>query len=213
MEPLAHIALCPAANSVLQLHLQAWPQPFAAIAQQWWSSSPHRGDKRIFVRTMVPSTRLSVFLIPTPGQSASVCRKQFRESLALRGAALKTAFSTSMDWLRDNASFLPRPPPLTPKTWATTGCPFSTSHTHTPPCGTTCRPLIPFHRKSIAHPQRNGPAPTTPLPLAKATATPPRTEDPPPSAPSPPQAAPPSKQAKPSSSTQTTLIIAPPPPC
>ena len=54
MEPLAQLALCPSADPILQLFLQAWPQPFNAIAQQWWSSSPHNGDKRNFVRTLVP---------------------------------------------------------------------------------------------------------------------------------------------------------------
>ena len=40
MEPLAHLALCPSADPILQSLIHAWLHPFDAITQQWWANPP-----------------------------------------------------------------------------------------------------------------------------------------------------------------------------
>ena len=132
MELLAQLALCPSADPILQLFLQAWPQLFNAIAQQWWSSSPHKGDKRNFVRTLVPLPLHRSFVTPSTGQSSSERRQQLREALPPRRAAKKRVIEKAVEWLRDTATPIPRAAPLTANTWGRANCHFSTSHTLPP---------------------------------------------------------------------------------
>ena len=132
MEPLAHIALYPKADRIRQLYIHAWPRPSCAVAQQWWSSSPPKGDRRNFIRTLVPSALHASFLIPTTGQSKMERRCQFTEALLARRRALQNALNQAVNGLRENRPPLPRAPPLSVNTWGRPGCPFSTSHSPSP---------------------------------------------------------------------------------
>ena len=132
IEPLAQLALCPWADPILQLFLQAGPQPLEAIAQLWWSSSPHKGNKLNFVRTLVPLPLHRSFVTSSTGKSSSERRQHLCEALLPRRAAIKRAIEKAVESLRATAPPLPGAAPLTANTWGRANCPFRTSHP--PPC-------------------------------------------------------------------------------
>ena len=215
MEPLAQLALCPATDHIRQLFMHAWPQPFCALTQQWWSSSPPAGDGRNFIRTLVPSTLHTLFLVPTSGQSKMDRRRQFAEALPARRRALQNALTKSVEWLRDNGPPLPRPPALSVNTWGKPQCPFSTSHSPPPPNQEYLyKPPDPIPQQ-VARPQarKRAAQATSGTSSKRRRAQPPQARQRKPGRkrrPDPPPQAPKRRNAGPS--RQTTLFFAPPPP-
>ena len=128
MEPLAHLASSPFADPILQSLIHAWPHPFDAITQQWWATPPPVGDKRNFVRTLVPTSLHQAFPVPTSGQDNAERCRQLQEALPVRRPALHSAIPKAVEWLCEHGQQLPRHAPLSANTWGTVGCPFSTSH-------------------------------------------------------------------------------------
>ena len=121
MEPLAHLALCPSADPILQSLIHTWPHLFDAITQQWWATPPPVGDKRNFVRTLVPTSLHQAFLVPTSGQTNAERRRQLQEALPVRRRALHSAIPKAVEWLREHSPQLPRParsPPTHGAQWA-----------------------------------------------------------------------------------------------
>ena len=214
MEPLAHLALCPSADPILQSLIHTWPHPFDAITQQWWATPPPVGDKRNFVRTLVPTSLHQAFLVPTSGQTNAERRRQLQEALPVRRRALHSAIPKAVEWLREHSPQLPRPAPLSANTWGTVGCPFSTSHTPPPPHDYRYQAPAPLPLTVRTPPLRKRARPETasapPRPRKARRIT--RQAGPAARAPKrPPSDPPPAKRPRPSG-IQTTLFFAPPPP-
>ena len=124
---------CPIApaDHIVQSFIHAWPPPFNQVASIWWAQCSHPGDKRNFVKFLVPSTLYDAMTTPTTGETKPQRVLAFKNALPQRQQQLKDALSKATH-LANRRSLPPStPPPRGPNTWAKPHSTYSTSHTPT----------------------------------------------------------------------------------
>ena len=123
---------CPSADHIVQSLIHAWPPPFNQVASIWWAQCSHPGDKRNFVKFLVPSTLYEAMVTPTTGETKPKRVLAFKNALPQRQRQLKDTLSKALTWLAEDPPPPFRPPPpkvSTPGENHTAPTRSSTSHT------------------------------------------------------------------------------------
>ena len=153
-EPLdvaSFLSHCPSADHIVQSFIHAWPPPFNQVASIFWAQCSHPGDKRNFVKFLVPSTLYDAMTTPTTGETKHQRVLAFKNALPQRQQQLKDALSKALTWLAEDPPPYHAPPPKGLNTW---GQPHSTYSTpHTPPAHSAYHyPLPPEHLPDSVRP-------------------------------------------------------------
>ena len=128
LDVASFLSHCPSADHIVQSFIHAWPPPFNQVASIWWAQCSHPGDKRNFVKLLVPSTLYEAMITPTTGETKPQRVLSFKNALPQR--KLKDALSKALTWLAEDPPPLPRPPPPQgPNTWGKPNSIYSTPHT------------------------------------------------------------------------------------
>ena len=54
MDVISFVSHCPTCEHLVQTYIQCWRPPFTEVVSQWWSATTHVGERRNFVRGLVP---------------------------------------------------------------------------------------------------------------------------------------------------------------
>ena len=111
LDVASFLSRCPSADHIVQSFIHAWPPPFNQVASIWWAQCSHPGDKRNFVKFLVPSTLYEAMTTPTTGETKPQRVLAFKNALPQRQRRLKDALSKTLTWLAKDPPPLPRPPP------------------------------------------------------------------------------------------------------
>jgi hypothetical protein len=242
MDVISFVSHCPTCEHLVQSYIQCWRPPFTTVVSQWWSATTHVGERRNFVRGLVPMTLYTKLTTPPSGRRKPAHCHDLKLALKDRVPLLLSALYRTLEWLKDHPPPAPLTPPTGPNSWGRPWSPYSTSHTaqqrpspayhpppplpdkvaHKPP--KRPRPPSPAaHTKTRKH-GRQPPRPVRPLSLKRGTASQPQPEPPPPkrpltirdmfNLPPPPRPAPPLAASAPISapSPRITRYFAPAPP-
>ena len=242
MDVISFVSHCPTCEHLVQSYIQCWRPPFTTVVSQWWSATTHVGERRNFVRGLVPMTLYTKLTTPPSGRRKPAHCHDLKLALKDRVPLLLSALYRTLEWLKDHPPPAPLTPPTGPNSWGRPWSPYSTSHTaqqrpppayhpppplpdkvaHKPP--KRLRPPSPAaHTKARKH-GRQPPRPVRPLSLKRGTASQPQPEPPPPkrpltirdmfNLPPPPRPAPPLATSAPISapSPRITRYFAPAPP-
>ena len=101
----------PSADQTVQSFIHAWPPPFNQVASIWWPQCSHPGDKRNFVKFLVPSTLYEAMVTPTTGETKPQRVLAFKNALSQRQRQLKDALSKALTWLAESPPPFHAPPP------------------------------------------------------------------------------------------------------
>ena len=191
----------PNVRTPVQTYIQCWRPPFDTVVSQWWSATTHVGERRNFVRGLVPMSLYTKLTTPPSGQRKPAHCHYLKLALKARVPLLLNALYRTLEWLKDNPPPAPLTPPTGPNSWGRPWSPYSTSHTalqrpppayHPPPSlpdkvahkpPKRPRPPSPAaHAKARKH-ARQPPRPVRPLTLKRNTASQPQPEPPPPKRP------------------------------
>ena len=129
-----------------------------------WSATTHVGERRNFVRGLVPVSLYTKLTTPPSGRRKPAHCHDLKLALKARVPLLLNALYRTLEWLNNN----PPPAPLTPSTgpnsWGRPWSPYSTSHT------ALQRPLPAYHPPSPP-PRQSGTqaskAPPSPIPCGR----------------------------------------------
>ena len=105
---------CPSADHIVQSFIHVWRPPLNQVASIWWAQCSHPGDKRNFVKFLVPSTLYEAMTTPTTGETKPQRVLAFKNALPQRQRQLKDALSKALTWLAEDPPPLPRPPAKVP---------------------------------------------------------------------------------------------------
>ena len=130
LDVASFLSHCPSADHIVQSFIHAWPPPFNQVASIWWAQCSHPGEKRNFVKLLVPSTLYQAMITPTTGETKCKRVLPFKNALLQRQRQLRDALSKALTWLaEDPFPHPPPPPPQGPNTWGKPNSIYSTSHT------------------------------------------------------------------------------------
>ena len=151
LDVASFLSHCPSADHIVQSFIHAWRPPFNQVASIWWAQCSHPGDKRNFVKFLVPSTLYDAMTTPTTGETRPQRVLAFENALPQRQRQLTDALLQALTWLAEDPPPLPRHPPQGPNTW---GQPYSTySTSHSPQAHSDYRyPLPPDHLPDSVRP-------------------------------------------------------------
>ena len=200
MDVISFVSHCPTCEHLVQTYIQCWRPPFTTLVSQWWSATTHVGERRNFVRGLVPMSLYTKLTTPPSGRRKPAHCHDLKLALKARVPLLLNALYRTLEWLNDNPPPAPLTPPTGPNSWGRPWSPYSTSHTalqppppayHPPPLPDKVahkppkrpRPPSPAaHAKARKH-ARQPPRPVRPLSLKRITASQPQPEPPPPKRP------------------------------
>ena len=69
MDVISFASHCPTCEQVVQTYVQCWRPPCTTVVSQWWSATAHIGERRNFVRGLVPMSLYTKLTTPPLGQS------------------------------------------------------------------------------------------------------------------------------------------------
>ena len=133
LDPGSFTALCPSpkAAHLRQLLDNTWSAPTRVIINKWYHFAP-RGEKRNYIRTLIPNSLSNTLRTPPPNTSYATNKKNLLSELKARTKPLSTALLSICQWLQDNP--IPNFDALVPishrNPWAIPLSEFSTSATH-----------------------------------------------------------------------------------
>ena len=136
LDPITFITTCSSTTQLRQLLFNTWTQPFKTTILSWWTTATS-GDKRNFIRTLIPNSLSN--LLRTPPQNSSYHQHAKNLDLAFkqRQKPLQKAIYDIKQWLHDNPipniQSIPASSPHNP--WNEHLSIYSTSSTH--PCPLT----------------------------------------------------------------------------
>ena len=235
MDVISFVSHCPTCEHLVQTYIQCWRPPFTTVVSQWWSATTHVGERRNFVRGLVPMSLYTKLTTPSSSRRKPAHCHDLKLALRARVPLLLNALYRTPEWLNDNAPPSPAHPPHEPQLM---GTPLVALQHVNPPPPTTLpppsrtkghnprkrlRPPSPAaHAKARKH-ARQPPRPVRPLSLKRNTASQPQPEPLPPKRPltirdmfnpPPPRPAPPLAASAPVSapSPRITRYFAPAPP-
>ena len=200
MDVIPFVSHCRMCEHLVQTYIQCWRPPCTTVVSQWWSATTHVGERRNFVRGLVPISLYTKLFTPPSG------RRKPAHCHALK-LALKDRVPLLLNALYRTLEMAKRPPPPSP------AHPLSRAPTHGDAPGRLTAPHIPpnsapppayppplpdkvahkppkrprppspaAHTKARKH-ARQPPRPVRPLSLKRSTACQPQPEPPPPKRP------------------------------
>ena len=202
MDVISFVSHCPTCEHLVQTYIQCWRPPFTTVVSQWWSATTHVGERRNFVRGLVPMSLYTKLTTPPSGRRRPAHCHDLKLALKARVPLLLNALYRTLEWLNDNPPPAPLTPPTGPNSWGRPWSPYSTSHTvlqrppppayhpppplsdkvvHKPP--KRPRPPSPAAHAEARKHAHQPPRPVRPLSLKRNTASQPQPEPPPPKRP------------------------------
>ena len=143
LDVASFLSHCPSADHIVQSFIHAWPPPFNQVGSIWWAQCSHPGDKRNFVKFLVPSTLYDAMTTPTTGETKPQRVLAFKNALPQRQQQLKDALSKALTWLAEDPPppFHAPPPPKVSTPGANHTAPTARHTPHRRTATTTIPPL------------------------------------------------------------------------
>ena len=203
MDVISSVSHCPTCEHLVQTYIQCWRPPFTTLVSQWWSATTHVGERRNFVRGLVPMSLYTKLTDPPSCRRKPAHCRDVKLALMALVPLLLNALYRTLEWLNDHPPAAPLTPPTGPNPWRRPWLPYSTSHSaqQRPPPPPAYDPPLPLpdkvahkppkrprppspaaHTKARKH-ARQPPTPVRPLLLKRTTASQPQPELPPPKRP------------------------------
>ena len=101
LEPITTVAEGTAAAHLRQAIINAWPPPFNRLISDWWITATP-GDRRNFIRTLVPNSLSNILPSPLPALSSTQIKNHLHTAMKTRRQRLKTILQDVQQWVRDN---------------------------------------------------------------------------------------------------------------
>ena len=167
MDVISFVSHCPTCEHLVQTYIQCWRPPFTTVVSQWWSATTHVGERRNFVRGLVPMSLYTKLTTPPSGRRKPAHCHDLKLAVKGRVPLLLNALYRTLEWLNDNPPPAPVTPPAGPNSWGRPWSPYSTSHTalQRPPPAYHPPPSLP---DKVAHKPPKRPRPPSPAAHAKA---------------------------------------------
>ena len=197
------VSHCPRCEHLVQTYIQCWRPPFTTVVSRWWSATTHVGERRNFIRGLVPMSLYTKLTIPPSDRRKPAHCHDLKLALKARVPLLLNALYRTLEWLNENPPPSPAHPPHGPQLTGTplvalqhvthrpTAPPPPAYHPSPPPLPDKVahkapkRPRPPppaAHAKTRKH-ARQPPRPVRPLSLKRKTTSQPQPEPPPPKRP------------------------------
>ena len=129
MDVISFVSHCPTCEHLVQTYIQCWRPPFTTVVSQWWSATTHVGERRNFVRGLVPMSLYTKLTSPPSGRRKPAHCHDLKLALMARVPLLLNALYRTLEWLNDHPPPAPHTPPTGPNPWRRAWSPYSTSHT------------------------------------------------------------------------------------
>ena len=140
MDVISFVSHCPTCEHLVQTYIQCWRPPFTTVVSQWWSATTHVGERRNFVRGLVPMSLYTKLTPPPSSQRKPAHCHDLKLALKARVPLLFNALYRTLEWLNENPPQPRSPPPRAP----THGdAPGRLTARHTPPCSPPPPPTNP----------------------------------------------------------------------
>ena len=110
MDVISFVSHRPTCKHLVQTYIQCWRPPFTTVVSQWWSATTHVGERRNFVRGLVPMSLYTKLTTPPSGRRKPAHCHDLKLALKARVPLLLNALYRTLEWLNEN----PPPAPLTP---------------------------------------------------------------------------------------------------
>ena len=146
MDFISFVSHCPTCEHLVQTYIQCWRPPFTTVVSQLWSGTTHVGERRNFVRGLVPMSLYTKLTTPPSGRRKPAHCHDYKLALKARAPLLLNALYCTLEWLNDNPPAGPADPPHGPQLMGT--------------------PLVALqqvkHRPTVPPPPRLTPSPPSP---------------------------------------------------
>ena len=117
MDVISFVSHCPTCEHLVQTYIQSWRPPFTTVVSQWWSATTYVGERRNFVRGLVPMSLYTKLTTPPSGQRKPAHCHDLKLAPKARVPLLLNALYRTMEWLNDNPPPAPLTPPTGPNSW------------------------------------------------------------------------------------------------
>ena len=129
MDVITFVSHCLTCEHLVQTYIQSWRPSFTTVVSSWWSATTHVGERRNFVRGLVPMSLYTKLTTPPSSRRKPAHCQDLKLALMARVPLLLNALYCTLEWFNDHR----RRAPLTPSTgqnpWRRPWSPYSTSHT------------------------------------------------------------------------------------
>ena len=115
MDGVSFVSHCPTCEHLVQTYIQCWRTPFATVVSQWWSATTHVGERRNFVRGLIPMSLYTKLTTPPSGRRKPAHCHDLKVALMARVPLLLDALYRTLEWLNDPPPPSPPHPPNRPK--------------------------------------------------------------------------------------------------
>ena len=132
MDVISFVSHCPTCEHLVQTYIQCCRPPFTTVVSKWWSTTTHVGERRSFVRGLVPMSLYTQLTTP-PAHCHDLTL-----ALTARVPLLLNALYRTLEWLNNHHPPIPLTPSTGPNPW---GAPGRLRAPHKPP--STAAPHVP----------------------------------------------------------------------
>ena len=129
MDVISFVSHCPTCEHLVQTYIQCWRPPFTTVVYQWWSATTHVGERRSFVRGLVPMSLYTKLTTPPSGRRKPAHCHDLKIALKAPVPLHLNALYRTLEWLNDNPPQAPLSPPTGPNSGGSPWSPYSMSHT------------------------------------------------------------------------------------
>ena len=109
MDVICFVSHCPTCEHLVQTYIQCCRPLFTTVVSQWWSATTHVGERRNFVRVLVPMSLYTKLTTPPSDRRKPAHCHDLKLALMARVPMLLNALYRTLEWLNDH-------PPLAPLT-------------------------------------------------------------------------------------------------
>ena len=129
IDVISFVSHCPPCEHLVKTYIQCWRPPFTTVVSQWWCATTHVGERRNFVRGLVPMSLYTKLTTPPSGRRKPAHCHDLKLALKACVPLLLNALYRTLEWLNDNPPPAPLTPPAGPNSWGRPWSPYSTPHT------------------------------------------------------------------------------------
>ena len=101
LDPITFITECHTTNAIRKKFFNTWNGHFHNTIITWWATAS-KGDRRNFIRTLIPNTLSNQLRTPPPNTTYYSNIKSLRQALKHRQKPLTTLLNETKQWLIDN---------------------------------------------------------------------------------------------------------------
>ena len=112
---ISFVSHCPTCEHLVQTYIQCWRPPFTTVVSQWWSATTHVGERRNFVRGLVPMSLYTKLTTPPSSRRKPAHCHDLKLFLKSCVPLLLNALYRTLEWLNENPPPSPAHPPHGPQ--------------------------------------------------------------------------------------------------